>query len=285
MNAIRMLFASIAMLLLLAPVSRSVHAAQSYDNCNNFIDTVPATISTQGVWCLRKDLSTSIGTGAAITINANNVTIDCNDFKLGGLAAGPSSIAVGISALNRQNATIRHCNVRGFKAGILLNDGAGHLVEDNRLDNNLAFGIYILGEHNLVQRNRVFDTGGNAAAKNTFGIYAQAAIIDNVVDGVFADVGGGFIAGISASGTGARVSGNTVAGLAPTATNGIAVSNVVGINVGQGPMTIVGNSIFGPGTVGIWGWTAAVSFCSDNTVYAFTTDMGDCADDGGNGLH
>ena len=66
------------------------------------------------MWCLRHDLSTSIVSGQAIDIQANNVAIDCNDFKIGGLAAGNGSMAVGIHALTRQNATVRHCNIRGF---------------------------------------------------------------------------------------------------------------------------------------------------------------------------
>ena len=88
------------------------HAAQSYDNCTGFIDSVPATITTQGTWCLRKDLSTSIRFGDAITVDANNVTIDCNDFKLGGLSAGPGTKAFGIAGRERQNITVRNCNVR-----------------------------------------------------------------------------------------------------------------------------------------------------------------------------
>lgn len=27
-----------------------LHAAESYDSCTGFIDSIPATISTQGVW-------------------------------------------------------------------------------------------------------------------------------------------------------------------------------------------------------------------------------------------
>jgi hypothetical protein len=45
-------------------------------------------IGKQGVWCLRKDQSTANTSGSAITINTNNVTVDCNDFKIGELAAG-----------------------------------------------------------------------------------------------------------------------------------------------------------------------------------------------------
>ena len=56
-------------------VSHSAHAAQSLDTCAGFLDTLPTTISTQGVWCLRHDLSTNIASGNAITVATNNVTI------------------------------------------------------------------------------------------------------------------------------------------------------------------------------------------------------------------
>src|SRR5690606_20448934 len=112
---------------------------------------------------------TAITSGNAIHIAANNVTIDCNDFKIGGLAAGNASNANGIYAPAKQSATVRHCNVRGFRTGISFLDtgthtGGGHLVEDNRLDNNLEYGIYVGGENSLVRRNRVYDTGGRSTA-------------------------------------------------------------------------------------------------------------------------
>ena len=117
----------------------AVFAAESYDNCTGFIDTLPATISTQGTWCLRKDLGTAVTSGAAIAIATNNVTIDCNDFKLGGLAAGAGTLAYGIRAANRYNTTVRNCNIRGFFFGLQF-WGGGHTVEDNRFDVDLDAG-------------------------------------------------------------------------------------------------------------------------------------------------
>ena len=75
----------------LLAVPPSARAAESYDSCAGYIDSLPATISRQGVWCLRKNLSASIGNGNAITIATNDVTIECNDFRGGGLAAGWST--------------------------------------------------------------------------------------------------------------------------------------------------------------------------------------------------
>ena len=122
------LLAAALLLAGLLPVSPA-RSAESYDACTGFIDSVPATITTQGVWCLRKDLSTNIASGSAIAISVNNVTVDCNGFKLGGLAAGNGSVANGIYAVNRQNATVRNCNIRGFFTGIDVVYDVGHVIE------------------------------------------------------------------------------------------------------------------------------------------------------------
>ena len=44
------------LVLALAAAAPAAQAAESYDNCTGFIDSLPATISTHGVWCLRKNL-------------------------------------------------------------------------------------------------------------------------------------------------------------------------------------------------------------------------------------
>lgn len=178
--------------------------AETYNTCAGFIDSVPANITTQGVWCLRKNLGSAITSGNTITIATNNGTIDCNDFKLGGLAAGESSQAFGVYANNQQNVAVRHCNVRGFNRGIYLSRGAGHLVENNRLDNNLYIGISVSGDNNLVQRNRVFDTGGATNESYSYSISATADILDNTVAGVFGDAGDTYPVGIEATMDGAK---------------------------------------------------------------------------------
>src|SRR4029078_12340445 len=102
-----MRLATYAIMLLLAALAasapRSAHAAESYDNCSGFITSLPAVISTQGTWCFKQDLATAITSGNAISINTNNVTLDCNDFKLGGLAAGAGTMTYGVAATSRVN--------------------------------------------------------------------------------------------------------------------------------------------------------------------------------------
>lgn len=260
---------------LLVALVPHAHAAESYDNCTDFIDALPATISTQGTWCLRADVGTAITNGNAVTIAANNVTIDCNNFKIGGLAAGHGSTAVGIHADDRQNATIRQCNIRGFHKGIKIT-GAGNLVEDNRLDHNLAIAIQLYGENNLARRNLVYDTGGSPG-QHTYGIMVYGSAVENVISGVFSVATNGQAYGIVANGEGAEVRDNRVRKLEPTgaafgvllgSNDGAAIGNVV-----SAPDSTPGYGIYGPGQR---------TACARNTVVGLSIAMVGCETSTGN---
>jgi hypothetical protein len=214
----------------LAGAAPPAWAAESYDGCVGFIDSVPAVITTQGVWCLRNDIATSNSGISAIDIQTSNVTIDCNGFKLGGLAAGPGTFSAGIYAYGTlSNITVRHCTIRGFRSGIAIyaNDpGTGHLVEDNRLEQIRSQGIYVIGHGSIVRRNTVVNTGGAPGLDRAQAIAVLGDAIDNVVDGVFGadDVANfspsglysGGVGGIN--GVGFLVQGNRIRNLVPKGT-------------------------------------------------------------------
>jgi len=259
----------------------AVLAAESHDNCSGFIDSLPATIGKQGVWCLRKDQSTANTSGDAITINANNVIIDCNDFKIGGLAAGNISQTIGIHAVDRQNATVRHCNVRGFHHGIRLQGGAGHLVEDNRLDNNLYVGIFVSGDNNRVRRNAVYDTGGavGGISHSPVGIFAYASIVDNDVQGVFSSVTPSWPVGIYAFGS--AVNDNRVAGVEPNVSNN-GSGYAMGIYGFSNMTSAVRNQVLASENQSAGTGITSMQFCVGNTVGNFATPYGTCVSSIGN---
>jgi hypothetical protein len=268
----------------LAPAAST---AESYDNCVGFIDGLPAVITVQGTWCLRQDLSTSTTPGAAIRVSAPNVTVDCNGFKIGGLSAGGGTQAMGIDAPSTVNVTVRNCTVRGFKYGIRL-DGAGALIEDNRLDQNTFAGIWAGGGGgSLVRRNMVMATGG-PLWDDPRGIYAsdQVNVTDNIVSGV-TSVGGP--AGSNAfgiivnRGLGA-VTGNTVSGVVARSgatAYGIDFSNQVRV-------ALVGNHILGNGTGAALtcggGGAGELVRARDNLFIGFPVGLNACGDAGGNEL-
>jgi parallel beta-helix repeat protein len=219
-------------------------AAESYDGCRYTITSLPAVLTSQGVWCLRGDLATTLDSGRAIEIDAPNVTLDCNGFKIGGLAGGPDTTATGIYAENLLNATIRGCNVRGFRTGIFLLYVDGALVEDNTLDGSLWQGIYLRGESGTVRRNRVVDTADtpNLGAASGIGVEGASDIIDNTVAGVSQSYATGIYLGY---GEGASVVGNRVRGVA-------GVNETTGISLYQSPGAFVrDNHVSGPGDQGI----------------------------------
>jgi len=288
-HPIRPLLATLAVLAGLLSAPGAARAAQSYDACEGrFIESLPATINTQGVWCLRKDLATGITSGAAITIATNNVTIDCNDFKIGGLAAGAGSQTRGIYAENRFNATIRHCNIRGFHAGIYIfgtnpAKTAGHVIENNRIENNLYYGAHIEGDGSVVEHNSFIDTGGSSVNKGAavaLSTMYDVDVIDNLVSNVAALDSGGLASAYGMqvmSGSGSVV-GNRVRGLAVLGA-GNATALLV-YNTASERTNVHGNDFVGPGLgVGVYCYSA-MAVTHGNTLGGFAVPLSTCTDRG-----
>lgn len=261
------------------------HAAESYDNCTGFITSLPAVVTTQGTWCMKQDLATAISSGAAITINTNNVTIDCNNFKLGGLAAGPGTFADGIDATDRLNLTVRHCNIRGFLTGLnFAGAGGGHVIEDNRLDGNTAIGMRIDGDGSVVRRNLVIDTGGTTTNGDITAIsigYSSDAI-DNTVSGVLATSGtNGSATGIFLYGNGdGTIENNRIRGLVPSG-----VGKARGVTGYLTDRITIRNNIlvgdYGTGSVGVE-CTGTNGQAVGNVINNFVTGINACSNAGGN---
>ena len=136
--------------------------------CTRYIRSLPFTITTQAHYCFDRNLSTAITAGAAITINADFVLLDLNNFKLSGSAAGTGTLAIGIYANNRSNLTIRNGSIRGFAYGILVEGEAATssrnvTVENNALDGNTVAGITVFGSRYSIRNNQVYNTGGTTS--------------------------------------------------------------------------------------------------------------------------
>jgi hypothetical protein len=205
------LSAALTLLLGLLPLASQAETL----NCTP-ITSLPTTISTQGLYCLTGNLATAVGADGynAITINANNVTLDLNGWKLGGQGAGAATQATGIYS-EAANVTIENGIVRGFGWAIWLT-GRGAVVQDMLIDQNTLLGIYINGSATVVEHNQVVDTGGSTAFANAnaYGIYANCSgvgslITNNTVSGVTA-TGTSSEYGISTCGPNSTVRDNVV---------------------------------------------------------------------------
>ncbi len=182
------------------------------------ITYVPYVISVEGVYCFTGHLETSMTSGTAITINADNVTINMNGWKLDGLGAGDGTQTFGIYAYLRKNITIRNGTIRGFEYGIVLNDSwpyttsQGHLIEDIRADMNTKTGFLIRGSGNTVRHNQIIATGGSTVDTYVYGILLGGPggrVLNNDIS--TATSGSGYVYGLYLSyAHGAVVEGNRI---------------------------------------------------------------------------
>jgi hypothetical protein len=270
----------------LAPTS-SVQAAESYDACTGTITALPAVIAGPGTWCVKQNLATAALSGNAITINANDVTLDCNGFKLDGTAAGAGTATKGVFASNRSGVTVRNCAVRGFTHGIaLFGTGGGHLVERNRANANTYTGIWVEGDGSVVRDNQVTLTGGSSTTPHAYGIYSRyiVDIADNTVSGVTGPVGqSGNVIGIYTYGNvGGTLVGNRVHGLLKTGT--LPVRGI--FNYQSSRVVMARNNLTGDASTASVGMycTNATSRAKDNVISGFVTALQSCGDAGRNDI-
>lgn len=242
-------------------------------NCLQIV-SLPAVITQQGVHCLKSDLNTSIASGSAIAINTNNVTIDLNGFKLGGFSA-PN--AVGISAIDRLNITIRNGTIRGFAFGISLTrtsatTSAGHLLEDLNIEGARTNGFYVLGNATSIRGNLLRDIGNPTAP--SLGIQYNAisavgdsmTIEDNKIENVISGLNNAI--GIFFSGQSSVIRNNQI--------GAVTGPNAIGINIGGGSVVVAGNYILNRsvGATGISG--AGSTACIDNVILSYTVALNNC---------
>jgi hypothetical protein len=254
--------------LALLSSTRTAQAAEDYANCTGTIASLPVVIGSSGTWCVQQNLSTAVTSGNVIDIQADNVTINCNDFKVDGSGGGAGTSTRGIFANNRLNVAVRHCQVLGFRDGILLT-GTSHKVEDNRLEGNRCYGIYVYADGSVVQRNRVFNTGGSSTNCDPVGIagLGPVDILDNTVAGVAATGGSnqGAYGITSFVEPGGNIVGNRIRGVVKDGSG-----HAYGIET-ENRENIRGNDLVGDGSVGSTGLYCFLSTgrARDNVISGF----------------
>ncbi|QSX76915.1 right-handed parallel beta-helix repeat-containing protein [Agrilutibacter solisilvae] len=284
-------------LTLLVLAAAGVGTAHAESSVCTPITSLPAVITSQGVYCLAVDANITLFQGTGLRIAAGNVTVDCNGHRI----TGPGA-ANGIEATDVANATVRNCDIRGFQTGILLG-GKGTSsprVENNTIQASTLRGIHVEGTGALIRGNRVFDTGGFQSS-GTAGISVtgdEVRVEGNQVAGVHS--ASYSAVGISISGIYSTVTDNAISDLV----SGDQSPVVVGIGVyGDGwywavQGSVQGNSIMAgaaatpangfpvvAGRIGTRPYSAVV--CKDNVMMGFSvpnggTALGKCKDGGGN---
>jgi len=134
------------------------------------ITSVPYEINNPGFYYLGGNLSYN-GSGNAITVSADNVTIDLMGFSLANnLGAG---ITKGICINGRANVEVRNGTVRGFSTGVYDTSGNRHRAINVRANRNDC-GILFYGDNHLIK-------GCNGSNNREIGIVVNSGIIADCV--------------------------------------------------------------------------------------------------------
>jgi len=138
------------------------------------INQLPLRITEPGLYRLAGDLQYRESRGQAISIEADNVTIDLNGHTLSG-SGGPSTLARGINANNCSRITITNGSIRGFYFGVDIRDDArgadrrsrDHVVANVQLAGNWYFGVRVMGIASEIRNCEIVDTGGSTRESHT----------------------------------------------------------------------------------------------------------------------
>jgi nitrous oxidase accessory protein NosD len=260
-------------------------AADTAATCKGTIASVPTVITEQGTWCLTADVGTAIASGAAITVQTNNVTIDCNGYKIGGLAAGPSTETSGVLVNGYLNTVVRNCTLRGFRFGLAMVGGGGRLVERNRIEGSTLVGMFVQGDGSLLRDNQVIDTGPSTG--HAWGIVTGGAVdvVGNTVSGVYPNAASGSFAGYGISipgNSGSRVEGNILRAVG----DGLAGSAAIFIATSSSDVVVKDNELLYSGGGSAFGLfcdgAGSQALATGNTMLRYAFPRYGCVDGGGN---
>ena len=151
--------------------------AGNITQCTSTITTIPVSLTTKGVHCLKSNLQTGKATGFAIRINRDDITVDLGGFRILG-TAGSNTTTSGIIATNKKNVTVRNGTIEGFYRGVYLDesggDNTGLLVEHIHAVRNTFTGIQAEGEGIVIRKNRVEETGPGDQSAVAYAIFLNS---------------------------------------------------------------------------------------------------------------
>ncbi len=147
------------------------------------IDTVPMTIQNPGKYCVTKDLTYS-GTGPAITVVANNVTINFHNHSLTLTNAQAQGIAcLGVSEFTLEDDVIQGSSpFQSEKSVAVLLSNVSKATIDNIYTLNTTKGIQVTGSKDVLIKNSLVKShdgtydnsptseGAGVWVENSFGI-------------------------------------------------------------------------------------------------------------------
>ena len=194
----RCLLSVLALLVAVSFFPADVMADSSH--CTSTIAALPTTLSSAGLYCVNQDFAYG-GVGPAITIAADNVTVDLNGHTIRATRSpGDAEVSYeGVNVFGHKYFSIIDGTISGFTIAVLVGDSAtasaeggtiadlhiikcpnpmgifcnGCIVKNNTITNthpysteqsDSVFAMEVEGVGNQVTGNRIFDTSNGSAA-------------------------------------------------------------------------------------------------------------------------
>jgi len=110
----------------------------------------PLIGESTGPMTIMEDTTLTMNHVGNISIGANGVTLDCNNFTVSSFAPGTG---IGISLNNRTNVTVKNCHVHGVNFGFFLIDSGNNTFEENTANGNDRGFFLINSDNNKFQEN------------------------------------------------------------------------------------------------------------------------------------
>jgi hypothetical protein len=150
---------------------------------------LPAVIREPGSYRLDRDLTFDRRDGAALSIAADDVTLDLQGHEIRYVSGAPERFVVGIEVEGQSRVQIANGRIVGFPTGVRIrdvdrsdgstSDTGGHVVRRLDVRDCLQFGIRVHGRDCRIEENVVCGTGPFRRGEFVYGIEAVGA--DNQV--------------------------------------------------------------------------------------------------------
>ncbi len=155
------------------------------------------TIFKPGIYNVQENIDmnnyilTQFTSSPCITLNANNVTLDCNNYSI-------TNANIGIYVGNHTNDTVRNCNIQNTKYGLILYNASPANLTNITLKHNSAIGLLInssLGDiinkldiqyskYGVYLDNSPSSTINNfKVTNNTYGVYLSNSLDNSFANG------------------------------------------------------------------------------------------------------
>lgn len=256
--------------------------------CSAVITNLPIVITTEGVFCFAGSLESSMESADAITIHADNVTIDLKGWTLDGPGGGPETAGI-YAAPKHKNIIIKNGYIRGFFTGIFLADtppftvSQNHIIENIVADRNTKYAFRVEGNNCTLRNNRITEmvSSGSYPVQGMLISGFSHRILNNDIGITEAS---GFIAGIALSGAHNTVvehnridslisyTGDSVGVDVRESTDSVFIDNVIqhvtnGMVVNESAHLMLKDNIFLNVTTGISIYSSADIMAAGNIVF------------------